>query len=69
MRSNASLKTTLGSVSKIEALDLVIMQALLFFFNPLLLFLCPPQLWPPHSFGTLSESPTKRIIKNQNNSD
>ncbi|XP_004067284.1 mitochondrial inner membrane protease subunit 1 isoform X1 [Oryzias latipes] len=27
------------------------------------------KLWPPHSFGTLSESPTKRIIKNQNNSD
>ncbi|XP_024151788.1 mitochondrial inner membrane protease subunit 1 [Oryzias melastigma] len=27
------------------------------------------KLWPPHSFGTLSESPTKRIVKNQNNSD
>uniref|UniRef100_A0A3B5AWP8 Mitochondrial inner membrane protease subunit n=1 Tax=Stegastes partitus TaxID=144197 RepID=A0A3B5AWP8_9TELE len=27
------------------------------------------KLWPPHSFGTLSESPTKRIIKTQSDSD
>ncbi|XP_031702615.1 mitochondrial inner membrane protease subunit 1 isoform X3 [Anarrhichthys ocellatus] len=27
------------------------------------------KLWPPHSFGTLSESPTRRIIKTQSDSD
>ncbi|XP_045888060.1 mitochondrial inner membrane protease subunit 1 isoform X2 [Micropterus dolomieu] len=27
------------------------------------------KLWPPHSFGTLTESPTRRIIKTQSDSD
>ncbi|XP_047437300.1 mitochondrial inner membrane protease subunit 1 isoform X2 [Mugil cephalus] len=27
------------------------------------------KLWPPHSFGTLNESPIKRIIKTQSDSD
>ncbi|XP_036951876.1 mitochondrial inner membrane protease subunit 1 [Acanthopagrus latus] len=27
------------------------------------------KLWPPHSVGTLSESPTRRIIKTQSDSD
>uniref|UniRef100_A0A7N6B8I3 Peptidase S26 domain-containing protein n=1 Tax=Anabas testudineus TaxID=64144 RepID=A0A7N6B8I3_ANATE len=27
------------------------------------------KLWPLHSFGTLSESPTRRIIKTQSDSD
>lgn len=78
MMSMVSLKFILANVSHRVIKCAIWLEAPLFctyasllslLIHSFFVALCPVQLWPPHSFGTLSESPTERIIKTQSDSD